>query len=115
MEIETSEQLAIYVDTLKTLFSHARREHNEPVVQFLRRFMDGLIPRDAMLPLVQDDSTRRTPATAAEKRLEQVATALTPPVAQQPPDYRGDGGIKVELPDNPPPRSPSPAAAKPVW
>jgi hypothetical protein len=110
MEIETSEQLAFYVDTLKTLYEHANRENNAAVCAFLKRFLDGHLSRAAMLSLMLDD-TAAAPVTHGEQHLAAVATIMTAPIAPLPPND-GSGGIKAKLPDNPPPRSPSPVTAR---
>lgn len=107
MEIQTSEQLAFYVDTLKMLFATAHREHNTAVQEFLHRFLDGLVPRAALLPLVQDDTTRKLPATTAERDLERVATALASPIEPLPPsNSNGSGGALVPKPEPDKPLNP---------
>jgi hypothetical protein len=114
MDIETSEQLRWYIDTLKTLFEHAYRENNRPVCDFLRRYLDGHLPRAALVPLMADTKAGGVPS-AAETRLAATATIMAAPVrplGDFGPSDSGDGGIKAKLPDGPKPRSPSPVAAK---
>ena len=115
LEVHTSEQLAYYTDTLKMLFEHAHREHNAAVMTFLRRYLDGLVAQAEMTPLVLDVSSRRYPASEAERALEATASALAAPVRPLPPD--SGGGVYAKLPEPPPkPVTPTPAAAvKPEW
>jgi hypothetical protein len=143
LEIQTTEQLRYYVDTLKMLFEHAYRENNREVCSFVRRYLDGHLPKAAMVSLMAD-TTPGGALSPAEQRLQAVATIMAAPVKPNPPmtddgkgnrvpedipltrqngwhrpedkpDSDGDGGIKARLPDGPKPKSPSPATAKPVW